>query len=221
MSIDFGSTDSRRMPLYFLIECGDSMRGDPIREVAQGVNLIHNDLAGNPQAIEHVNISVITYSTYAQQIVPLTPITSFILPALTAGGIHNLGNALRFLCDCINKDLIESTSTIKGDHKARVFWITAHGPTDNWSDGLEYLKKNTGKFNGIVALGVGEDVDAAILRRLTSDVLLMAEITPGKIFAFFKWISQTVTSASQPSKPANEDSTSALPPPPNGYQVKL
>lgn len=210
--IDFGSNDVRRMPVYFLLECGDSMRGTPLESVEQGVQLISNELLNEPQAVESINISVITYSTYAQQIVPLAPIISFEMPSLTAGGIHNLGNALKFLCDCVNKDLAESTATKKGDHKARVFWITAHNPTDNWSAGLSYLNANGGKINGIVALAVGETVDITVPRHITPNVLLISDITPGVIRQFFKMISDPVKTASRPP------GTNLLPPP---FEVKL
>ena len=216
--MDFGAGDVRRLPVYFLLECSDSMRGEPIKEVEQGIRLIHNELMGDPQSVEQINISVITYSTYAQQITPLMPITSFILPPLTAGGINNLGNALRVLCDCINKDVVETTAAKKGDYMTRVFWITAHEPTDNWLDGLTYLRKNTRKFSGLVALGVGNEIDVAVLRQFTSEVLLMTEITASKIFAYFKWISQPVTTISQP---IHAMISPPLPPPPIGFQITL
>lgn len=189
--IDFGSTDVRRMPVYFLLECGDSMRGAPIMAVEQGVQLLHNELMGQPQAVEMVNLSAIVYSTYAQQITPLVPITSFMPPALTAGGVRNFGNALRVLGDCIVNDMIRSTHTKKGDYQALVFWITDGEPADDWEAGLKYLQERTnGLLGSFIALGVGDSVNTHILRQITPNVLLATDVTPDNLRASFKWVSQ-------------------------------
>lgn len=190
--IDFGSMDIRRRPIYFLLECGNAMQGEPMLAVEQGVQLLHNEMMGQPQAVEEVYVSVITYSTYAQQIVPLTSIVSFNPPSLAAGGLHNLGNALHFLCDCVSRDRIQNTATAKGDHTPIVFWITAEKPTDKWMDGLEYLKRGA-KVN-VIALSAGENIDLNILKQVASNILSISTITPDMVRSFFKMISVTVAS---------------------------
>lgn len=189
--IDFGSTDVRRMPMYLLIECGDSMRGAPIMAVEQGVQVLCSELMGQPQAMEMVHLSVITYTTYAQQIVPLTPLPDFTPPSLIAGGTQNLGNALRVLGDCVDREIIRNTSTTKGDYKALVFWITDSVPTDNWYVGLKYLRERTdGLLGSIIALGAGDGVDYSLLKQVTPYVLSMKDVTPDTLKTSFRWQSQ-------------------------------
>ena len=95
MSIDFGTTSTRRQPVYLLLDVSGSMSGAPIMAVEQGVQLLHNELMNQPQAVEVVHLSVITFASTAQQVTPLTPISSFTPPPLTAGGGTSLGGALR------------------------------------------------------------------------------------------------------------------------------
>lgn len=193
-SIDFGSTYLRRMPVYLLLECDATMAGAPIQAVEQGIQLLHNELLGWTQAIELINLSVIVYDTVAQQVVPLTPITSFTPPSpLSAGGVRNLGNALHVLGDCIYKDLIRNTGNTKGDYKALVFWFTSGEPTDNWMVGLNYFRQRTdGLVGSIIALGCGDSVNIGILRQITPNVLLMTDVTPDTLRKFSRWQSQPV-----------------------------
>lgn len=193
MSIDFGSTDVRRMPVYFLLECDASMSGSPIMAVEQGVQLLHNELMGQPQAIEMLNLSAVVYSTYAQQVVPLTSITNFTPPVLSAGGVRNLGNALRVLADCVSHEIIRNTLAKKGDYKALVFWITAGEPNDNWEAGLDYFSQRTkGLVGSVIALGAGDSVNIGVLRQITPNVLLMTDLTPDNLREVFKWQSQPI-----------------------------
>ena len=190
-SIDFGSTYLRRMPVYLLLECDATMAGAPIQAVEQGLQLLHNELLGIPEAIEMVNLSVIVYSTVAQQVIPLTPITSFSPPFFSAGGARNLGNALHVLGDSIHKDLIKNTGNTKGDYKALVFWITGGEPTDDWVVGWNYLRERTnGLLESIIALGAGDSVNVGILKQITPNVLLMTDVTSETLRKAFRWQSQ-------------------------------
>jgi len=111
--MDFGSTDSRRMPVYLLLDVSGSMAGAPIMAVEQGVQSLHNELMGQPQAVELVNLGVITFASSANQIVPLTPITSFMPPPLSAGGGTALGAALRELGRALDKEIIPTSAAKK------------------------------------------------------------------------------------------------------------
>jgi uncharacterized protein YegL len=73
--LDFGSTYTRRLPVYILVGRGDSMVGTPIQAVEQGIHLLRSELLNQPEAVEQLWISVITFATKARQVVSLTPIT--------------------------------------------------------------------------------------------------------------------------------------------------
>jgi len=219
--IDCGSAYIPRMPVYFLLECGDSMSGAPIMAVKQGVQLLHNELMGQPQAVEIVQISVIAYSTFAQQIVPLTPITDFVLPPLVAGGSYNLGNALRFLVDCIQKDRVEPTFEKSGDYRAIVLWITADEPTDDWMKDVEYLKENTKRsIEKIVAIRVGDGVDTASLNHITPNVFLMEELTSDQLHQILSYDFDRMYYFEDEFETSDSNGIQ-LPPVPEGFEINL
>lgn len=53
------------------------MSGEPIEAVKNGVQVMISSLRQNPQAIETAYLSVITFDSVAQQIIPLTDLASF------------------------------------------------------------------------------------------------------------------------------------------------
>lgn len=223
--IDFGSSDVRRMPVYLLLDVSGSMSGAPIMAVEQGVQLLHNELMGQPQAVEMVHLSVITFASSANQVVPLTPISSFAPPALSAGGGTSMGGALRELARALDREVIPNSPAKKGDYKPLVFLLTDGEPTDSWEPELNALNSRKEKKAGsIIALGCGDSVNTGVLRQITPNVLLMTDVTPDNLRAFFKWVSASVTTASKSAaSPASGggDTGAALPPPPSGFQVVL
>jgi uncharacterized protein YegL len=221
--IDFGSTDVRRMPVYLMLDVSGSMSGAPIMAVEQGVQLLHNELLAQPQAVEMVHLSVITFGSSASQVIPLTPITNFTPPPLSAGGATALGAALRELGRALDREIIPTTASKKGDYKPLIFLLTDGEPTDSWEPELAALNSRREKKAGsIIALGCGDSVNTGVLRQITGSVLLMTDVTPDNLKAFFKWVSASVTTASKSAAaPAGGEGGATLPPPPSGFQVVL
>ena len=60
----------RRLPVYLVLDTSGSMHGEPIEAVKNGVQVMISSLRQNPQAIESAYISVITFDSVAQQIIP-------------------------------------------------------------------------------------------------------------------------------------------------------
>src|SRR5258705_8845489 len=130
MTDDLDGAD-RRLPVYMLLDCSGSMSGEPIEAVRQGIKYLVAELQGDPQALETVWLSVITFDSSARQVVPLTPIIKFQEPQLVANGTTQLGHALTLLSSCIDQEVRKSTSTQKGDWKPLIFLMTDGEPTDN------------------------------------------------------------------------------------------
>lgn len=85
----------RRLPVYLVLDTSGSMTGEPIEAVKNGVQMMISSLRQNPQAIETAFLSIITFDTTAQQIIPLTDLASFQMVDLKATGVTALGEALR------------------------------------------------------------------------------------------------------------------------------
>src|SRR2546429_8208135 len=101
----------RRLPVYLVLDCSGSMSGEPIEACRQGLKALLADLRGDPQALETAYLSVITFGNSAQQVCPLTELTAFTEPTLVASGTTALGDALRLLEQCLDKEVRKSTPT--------------------------------------------------------------------------------------------------------------
>jgi uncharacterized protein YegL len=224
MEMGFGETGgSRRLPIYLMLDVSGSMSGAPIQAVNQGVNLLYNELMNDPSAIETVHIAVITFESQARMLTPLTELTQFTPPTLSAGGGTSMGAALRLLNDSLNQDIVANSPDRRGDYKPLVFLMTDGEPTDSWEHEADAIKNRTkNKVATIIALGCGGGVNSNNLKRITEVVLLMDIITPDMITQYFKWVSQSVSTASVSAQAAGAGQVQAnLPPPPAGIQVVL
>ena len=205
---------ARRLPIYLLLDVSGSMAGEPIAAVQNGVQTMVNSLLSDPQAIETVYASVITFSNSAKQIVPLTELPSFKLPQLTAGGMTSLGEALTLVAQCIDREVIKNTPEVKGDFKPLVFILTDGCATDDVEKGLEDFHKK--KFGRVIACGAGSNADTKELLKITETVVTLDTVETGHLQQFFKWASASVvlTTVSIQSENAKKFSSDQLPPPP-------
>ena len=208
----------RRLPVYLLLDCSGSMSGEPIEAVRQGIDSLLGDLKGDPQALETAYLSVITFDSTAQQVVPLTELMSFNPPELHASGLTSMGGALRVLKDCIQRELLPNTKEHKGDWKPLVFLLTDGVPTDGEVLHSELQDMNSLHAANIIACAAGPYADTTALKQITNNVLMMNSTSAGDMAAFFAWVSSSIgiSSKSVSDKPGE---AFTLPPPPQGFTV--
>lgn len=208
----------RRLPVYLLLDVSGSMTGEPIESVRNGLQMLISSLRGDPQALETAYLSVITFESSAKQLVPLTDLASFQEPVLNAGGTTALGDALTLLSNKIDSEVTKTTQEVKGDYKPLVFIMTDGVPTDNWQNGADEVKK---RKVTIIACAAGFDADTSILKQVTENVVQLQSASSGDLAAFFKWVTQSITTGSQKVEAGGEEVSdmSQLPPPPPEINV--
>jgi len=188
------SESTRRLPVYLVLDVSGSMSGDPIEAVKMGLKALLSDLQDNPQALETVWLSVITFGSSARQVVPLTEIGAFSEPPLTIEGSTNLADALKVLKAAITKEVRKNTATQKGDWKPLIFLMTDGAPDPGWEAAADDIKKL--KPGNLIACAVGPAADTTVLKRITEIVLKMSDCSPGTLGAFMKWMTDSVTRTS-------------------------
>lgn len=210
------SNYARRLPVYLLLDCSGSMAGEPIDEMQKGVELLLDDLKGDPQALETVHLSVITFDNEARQSVSLTELMYFKMPKLRARGQTALGEALHVLKDCINREVRKNTAEHKGDWKPLVFLLTDGYPTDK--DVFQKEIQDLGSLNAanIIACAAGARADTKFLKQITNNVLVMNNVSAGDMAAFFAW---TTASLALMSEKISTGAPINLPPPPPNFTV--
>ncbi|MEI6043073.1 MAG: VWA domain-containing protein [Chloroflexota bacterium] len=204
----------RRLPVYLLLDCSESMAGEAIEAVIAGVNTLIARLKTNPLAVETTYVSVITFAREARQLVPLTEVSSFELPKLSVRTGTSLGSVLKALMQSIRQDVASTSSIQKGDYRPLVFLLTDGQPTDEWESIAKELKRVKPRIANIYAIGCGPDVDVAVLREVSDIVLLMKDLSPDSFHKLFIWLSASVQSVSASPFGTNADDWPILPNPP-------
>jgi uncharacterized protein YegL len=211
------SAYSRRLPVYLLLDCSGSMNGEPIAALEMGLKALLGDLRNDPQALDTVWLSVITFSSSAEQVVPLTDINEFHYPELHAEGSTALGEALDLLASRIRAEVRTNKANSKGDWKPLVFVLTDGEPTDNWERSAEEFKLRG--LATIIACGAGPGVNDDTLRRLGDRAVRLQDTKPGTLGAFMKWVSASVATTNQGL--GTQGSASRLEQPPDDGAIRV
>lgn len=204
----------RRLPVYLLLDVSGSMQGEAITAVQNGINTMVSALNDDPQALETAYLSVVTFSSTVQQVVPLTELCEFTCPDLVAGGMTNLGEALAYVAKCADWEVRKNTEYTKGDWRPLVFIMTDGCATDDMTYGIAEFRKR--KWGMVVACAAGNVVDTRELMKVTECVVSLSTADTSSISAFFKWVSASisVSSTSVNSNNAEVHSMEQLAPPP-------
>jgi uncharacterized protein YegL len=167
-----------------------------------------------------VYLSIITFDIEARELFPLTPLDQVQIPAITVpgGGATFLGAALQLLLERVDRDVIKSTETTKGDWRPLVFLMTDGSPSDtqNYKAAVPEMKRRN--FGNVVACAAGPKAKESVLRELTDSVYLMDTLDSNSFFNFFKWVSASVASG---SSSAGLSTSNVLPPPPDEITLSL
>ena len=153
----------RRLPIYFLIDISESMVGEPIQQVEEGLATIIQTLKTDPNAIETVWLSVIVFAGKPKTIVPLQELINFYPPKFPIGSGTSLSKGLGHLMYELRKNIVKTTAEVKGDWKPIVFLFTDGVPTDETKTAITEWKQNWQRTANLVAISFGDAFVSATL----------------------------------------------------------
>jgi len=187
----------RRLPIFFVIDVSESMVGDPIKQVEEGLRSIVTELKKDPYALETAFISIIVFAGKAKTLVPLTDIVSFYPPRFSIGAGTGYGNAFKHLISEINNNVKKATHESKGDWKPVIYFMTDGNPTDNYVIDLGLWEQNWKDKSNTVVVSIGDNADQSILKRISNNVLSFDDSDVESYKEFFKWVTSSIKTQSQ------------------------
>lgn len=188
----------RRLPVYLVLDCSESMVGEPLKAIEEGMQAMIRQLRTDPQALETAWISVLTFSEAAKVLLPLTELYNFQMPALTLGSGTALSAALALIEQRVSSEVVLSTPDRRGDYKPIIFLLTDGDPTDKWEAAATRFKREFGaKRATVVAVICGEDASPGKMRLITDQVVLARNLDEATLRTVFNWVSASISSASQ------------------------
>lgn len=210
----------RRLPVYFLLDTSGSMNGEPIQALNNALSGMVNTLRSDPQALETLCISIITFDREVKEIVPLSDLTNFQLPEIACPhtGPTFTGKALEMLYNKVNKEVRKGSPTEKGDWRPLVFIFTDGKPSDLQLYNEMIPKIKSLKFGAIVGCAAGSKGDNVKLKELADNVVHLDTADSTTLKQFFKWVSDTIE---QGNKSMGTTDTVSLPPPPSEVNIVI
>ncbi len=186
----------RRLPIYFLIDISESMVGEPIQQVEEGLATIIQALKTDPHALETVFVSIIVFAGQPKTLVPLQEIVSFYPPKFPIGSGTSLSKGLGHLMHELRTNIVKTTYEVKGDWKPIVFLFTDGVPTDDSQTAINEWKQNWQRTANLVAISFGNETDAKLLGELTENVLQFKNTDVQSYKEFFKWVTDSIKTSS-------------------------
>lgn len=210
----------RRLPVYLLIDTSGSMKGEPIESVKVGLEAMIASLRQDPFALESVNMSIITFDSSVNQLLPLTELENLQLPEIVTpdSGPTHLGAALELLCKVVDKEVRLSTPDRKGDWMPLLFIMTDGKPSDIqlYNQMIPEVKKR--HFASVIACAAGMHARTEPLKLLTDQVYSLDTVDSSTFKQFFKWVSDSIGVGNRSIGAADE---LVLPPPPAEVNVVI
>lgn len=189
------------------------MRGEPIESVKVGLSDMIAALRLDPYALETVCVSIITFDSKVEQILPLTDLENLRLPDIHVpdAGATFLGTALDLMCQCYDKEVNMGSREQKGDWMPIVFVLTDGKPSDlmAYDEAIQKVKRH--QFTNIVACAAGPKAKTEPLKKLTNNVFTLDTMDSNTFKKFFQWVTINVQ---QGGKTMGVTDQAELPPPP-------
>lgn len=197
----------KRLPVYILADTSSSMAGDPIEAVTCFVQMLVILLKRDPQALEIVQLSVLTCDASARVEAPLTDLLSFIppqlrtcdVPCMMGEGLNLVAHRIGVECRSGRVFASKSSNTFVDDDKEMVsggsFWnpilfvLTAGVLADRANLAFAVARLKRFKFQAIIACAAGAEANEAVLREVAEHVVKLSTSDSNSIGAFFKWVS--------------------------------
>ena len=186
----------RRLPIYFLIDISESMVGEPIQQVEEGLAQIIQALKMDPYALETVWVSIVVFAGQAKTLVPLQELVSFYPPRFPVGSGTSLSKGLGHLMHELRSNIVKTTYDTKGDWKPIVFLFTDGVPTDATQGAISEWKQNWQRTANLIAISFGDETDMQLLGSLTDTVLHFKNTNAQSYKAFFSWVTDSIKTSS-------------------------
>lgn len=194
----------RRLPVFILIDSSTSMKGEAIDAVNDGVKTLFQSLRTNPFTLETVYLSVLSFNTEAFVVRPFDDILNNDFVDIEAKGKSNLGLGLELLMAEMNSHINKTTRHNKGDWKPIIIFMTDGRPSGAWKKKLkEFHNVNFGQFI-VCACGIKSNLHT--LEIFGENIVILNNKNKNSIFAFFKWVSSSISAHSQKIQQNNNGS---------------
>jgi uncharacterized protein YegL len=128
--------------------------------------------------------------------VPLIDLPTFYPPKLPIGSGTSVGAALEHLMSEIDKNVIPTTPTRKGDWKPVIYFLTDGKPTDKYQAALKKWQEKYAKRCQMIVIGLGKYADLSALAAIADEAFVYNGEQEADFARFIQWMTLSVKSQS-------------------------
>ena len=128
VAVEFADNPEPRCPCVLLLDTSGSMRGEPIRALAEGLATFRAELLKDPLARRRVEVAVVTFGGVVGVVQDFVTVDHFQVPALPADGLTPMGTAALKALDMVEARKAQYKANGVAYYRPWVFLITDGAP---------------------------------------------------------------------------------------------
>jgi uncharacterized protein YegL len=193
VDVEFADNPEPRCPCVLLLDTSGSMRGEPIRALAEGLATFREELLKDPLARRRVEVALLTFGGTVQVVQDFVTADHFGVPPLGADGLTPMGTAILKGLDLVDARKARYKANGVAYYRPWIFLITDGAPEGEpvhlVRQAAERIRaEEAGKRIAFFAVGV-EGADMAQLAALTTRSPL--KLRGLRFVDLFVWLSRS------------------------------
>lgn len=199
----------RVLNIFYVLDTSGSMVGAPIGTLndAMGETIEILSTQAKKNADAQLKIAVLEFNSGCRWLQPSGPedATDFLWQDLKAGGITDMGAALKELGSKLTKDAYLSSTT--GSYLPVIIFMTDGGATDDYDKALRDIRKNKWFARATkIGFALGEDPDKKMIADVVGNTEAVLATADLELFArLIKFVSTTSSMLCSSSQVTKED----------------
>ena len=191
---DFAENPEPRCPCVLLLDTSQSMSGQPMQLLNEGLIAYKDELAADSLATKRVEVAVVTFGP-VNTLVDFTTAEQFFPPPLEPTGDTPMGAALERAIQMVAERKQAYRTNGISFYRPWIFLITDGAPTDAWQNAAARVKEGeASKAFSLFAVGV-EGANFDVLKQIS--VREPLHLKGLKFRELFQWLSNSQKSVSR------------------------